>query len=245
MSSIKVNNVSINFPIISASARSFKNRIINSFVGGQVEVTKGHVFIESLKNITFEIKKGERVGLIGHNGSGKSTLLRTLSKIYDPTIGSVHVEGKIMPLIDISLGIDPELTGRENIFLRSLLLGISDNEVKERIDSIIEFSELGNFIDLPVRTYSSGMQLRLAFSVATTFATGILFMDEWLSVGDELFRKKAESRMSDVLQKADILVIASHSKDLLLNVCTRIIWLEHGLIKEDGETKSILNAYFK
>ena len=183
--------------------------------------------------------------MIGHNGAGKTTLLRVLSGIYAPTEGEAIINGDCISLINISLGIDPEATGRENIKLRAAMIGFTPKETKERMNEIIDFSGLGDFIDMPFRTYSSGMQLRLAFAVSTSIRPQILVLDEWLSTGDEEFRHRAEQRMRALLDSTDILILASHSKELLRQNCTRIIWLAHGSIKETGKPEELLNKYFQ
>jgi lipopolysaccharide transport system ATP-binding protein len=167
-----------------------------------------------------------------------------LSGVYAPTQGSAEIHGEIGSLIDISLGIDPEATGRENIFLRGALLGMSKETLNGCIDEIIDFSELGDFIDMPLRTYSSGMHLRLAFAVSTIVRPEILLMDEWLAVGDEGFKHKAEKRMTEMVQSTNILVIASHARDLIMHTCNRVIWLEHGSIRMQGAPAEVLPAYF-
>lgn len=201
--------------------------------------------VKALDSLSFQIHPGERVGLVGHNGSGKSTLLRTLGRVYIPSQGTANIVGRLSSLIDISLGINPEATGRENIHIRASLLGLSKAEISEKFDEIVEFSELGDFIEMPVRTYSSGMHLRLAFAVSTVVSPEIILMDEWLSVGDEAFRHKAESRLRGLIDKSEILVIASHSKELLKDICSRGIWLEHGKIKMDAPIEQVVEAYFK
>jgi lipopolysaccharide transport system ATP-binding protein len=184
------------------------------------------------------------VGLVGHNGSGKTTLLRVLSGIYHPTQGQAKIQGECVSLINISLGIDPEATGRENIRLRSAMMGLTPAQTNERIDEIIDFSGLGDFIDMPFRTYSSGMQLRLAFAVSTAIRPQILVMDEWLSTGDEDFKQRAEQRMKDVVHATEILILASHSRELLLANCNRVIWLERGQVRMDGGAEEVASAYF-
>ena len=245
MASIKFDNVSVDFPIYNASGRSLKKRLIRVATGGQIGADPhGRVVVRALENLNFTLNDGDRVGLLGHNGAGKRTLLRLLSGVYAPTHGVATIDGEIGSLIDISLGIDPEATGRENIFLRGALLGMSKAALARNIDGIIEFSELGDFIDMPLRTYSSGMHLRLAFAVSTIVRPEILLMDEWLAVGDEGFKHKAEQRMTEMVQSTNILVIASHARDLLMHTCNRILWLEHGQIKMDGSPAEVLSAYF-
>lgn len=213
--------------------------------GGRIGLSeKGFSIVRSLTDITLEIKDGERIGLLGPNGAGKSTLLRVLGGAYIPTGGEAIIEGKVGSLIDVSLGIDSESTGIENIYLRAALLQIPKKVVDEQLDSIIEFTELGEFINMPVRTYSSGMHMRLAFAVSTMIRPEILLMDEWLSVGDLNFQKKAEQRLNDLIKRSSILVIASHSRQLIEKCCTRAILLENGHIRMDGRAKDVCAFYF-
>ncbi|WP_064120295.1 MULTISPECIES: ABC transporter ATP-binding protein [Pseudomonas] len=245
MSSIEFKNVCVDFPIYNANGRSLKKRLIQVATGGQLgSDEQGRVVVRALEDLTFTFNKGDRVGLLGHNGAGKSTLLRLLSSVYEPSSGTARISGEIGSLIDISLGTDPEATGRENIFLRGGLLGMTKAEIANKLDEIIEFSELGDFVDMPLRTYSTGMHLRLAFAVSTTVRPEILLMDEWLSVGDEGFKQKAEVRMNELVKSTNILVIASHSRELVMHTCNRVLWLEHGKIKMDGDPETVTAAYF-
>lgn len=245
MASIEFNNVSVDFPIYNASGRSLKKRLMSVATGGQLgQDPQGRVIVRALEGLTFSFSDGDRVGLLGHNGAGKSTLLRLLSGVYEPSGGTARIEGVLGSLLDISLGIDHEATGRENIFIRGALLGMSRERVASQLEEIIEFSELGDFVDMPVRTYSTGMHMRLAFAVSTVVRPEILLMDEWLSVGDESFKHKAEARMSDVVQSTHILVIASHSRELILHTCNRVVWLEHGKVRMDGDPAEVCKAYF-
>ncbi|CAB3666459.1 MULTISPECIES: ABC transporter ATP-binding protein [Achromobacter] len=245
MASIVFDKVCVDFPIYNASARSLKKRLFQVATGGQISAnSSGRVIIRALEDLTLTIKDGDRVGLLGHNGAGKSTLLRLLSGVYEPSSGRAEIKGEIGSLIDVSFGIDPEASGRENIYLRGALLGLTRAEIKTKLEEIIDFSELGDFIDMPVRTYSSGMHLRLAFSVSTIIRPEILLMDEWLSVGDEGFRVRAEARMNELVESTHILVIASHSRELVRDTCNRAIWLEHGKIKMDGTPEEVTQAYF-
>jgi lipopolysaccharide transport system ATP-binding protein len=219
--------------------------LVSAATGGVLTAQRGgHISIEALKNLDFEISAGDRLGIMGHNGSGKSTLLRLLSGIYEPSSGKIERSGSVASLVDISLGINAESTGRENIFLRGKLMGLSKKEIDEKIDEIIEFSELGDYINLPVRIYSSGMLLRLAFSVSTSITADILIMDEWLSVGDGDFAERSSQRLRNLVEVSKILVIASHTRELLQESCNKIVWLEHGLIKKIGPTSEILSEYF-
>ena len=210
MAHIVFDHVCVDFPIYNAKNRSLKNTVMQAATGGKVSFGADGTIIRSLDDVSFTLKDGDRVGLVGHNGAGKSTLLRALSRVYEPTSGYAQIEGEIGSLVDISLGIDAEATGRENIFIRGALLGLRRKEIENRFDEIVDFSELGSFVDMPVRTYSSGMHLRLAFAVATIIRPEILLMDEWLSVGDASFNAKAESRLTELVQSSRILVIASH-----------------------------------
>ena len=244
MALIELNRVCVDFPIFNANNRSLKNTILQSATGGKVDFGAKETIVRSLIDVTFKIEPGERVGLIGHNGAGKSTLLRTLSRVYIPTQGKAKIEGTIGSLVDISLGIDPEATGRENILVRGVLMGLKRSEILARMQEIIEFSELGSFIDMPVRTYSSGMHLRLAFSISTIIRPEILIMDEWLSVGDDSFNQKAAKRLNEMVETSQILVIASHSRGLVEQICTRALWFEHGKLKMDGVAREVCQQYW-
>lgn len=245
MSGINFENVTVDFPVFSANSRSIKNKLLRVAIGGKIDTNENGVsVVRALDRLSFNINDGERVAIVGANGAGKSSLLRVLNGVYEPTVGEVNVVGNIGSLIDISLGIDIEASGLENIYVRGRLLGMSSDEIKEKIPEIVEFSELGEFIDMPVRTYSTGMQMRLAFAVSTTARSNILLMDEWLSVGDENFKNKAEVRMKEVVNSTDIVVIATHSKDLILSSCSRAIWLDQGKINMDGNVAEVCSAYF-
>jgi len=243
--SIILNNASVSFPIFNVKTYSLKNRIIKSVMGN---ITSNNhdkiVHIDALKNINIQIKSGERVGVIGGNGSGKSTFLRLCSRIYKPSTGTIDIKGNISSLININIGIDPESTGRENIKLRLVMLGYNNDQINELINPIIEFTELNQFIDLPFYTYSTGMQMRLAFATSVFIKPEILIMDEWLATGDKDFQEKAEKKLNSIIEDSKILILASHSKDLILKTCTRVIWLENGLVKEDGKSNEIIEKYF-
>lgn len=245
MASIAFNQVCVDFPIYNASARSLKKRLFQVATGGQIGAdSNGRVVVRALENLSFSLKDGDRVALLGHNGAGKSTLLRLLSGVYEPSSGHATIQGEIGSLIDIGFGIDAESSGRENIYLRGALLGLSRSQITKKLDEIIEFSELGDFIDMPTRTYSAGMHLRLAFSVSTVIRPEILLMDEWLSVGDEGFKARAEKRLNELVASTQILVIATHSRALVAHTCNRAIWLEHGKVKMDGSPEEVTAAYF-
>lgn len=242
---ISLQNVCVDIPVFNSQGRSLKKTVIGIATGGKIGLTEtGKTIIRSLNDINLDILPHERIGLIGHNGAGKSTLLRVLSRVYTPSSGKAIIEGKIGSLIDISLGIDGEATGIENIFLRAALLGIPKKEVERAMPEIIEFTQLGQFIEMPVRTYSTGMHMRLAFAVSTMISPDILLMDEWLSVGDEAFQHKAEERLNKLIERSNVLVIASHSRKLIERCCTRVLWLEHGRIKLDGHPDEVCPVYF-
>ena len=245
MARIRFKNAKVDIPVFNANSRSLKTQLLSIASGGKLSTNlDGQVVVRALQDLSFNFSDGDRVGLVGHNGAGKSTLLRMLSGVYAPTHGTVSIEGQVASLIDISLGIDHEATGYENIFLRGALLGLSKSQINSKINEIIAFSELDDFINMPVRTYSSGMHLRLAFSISTVIRPEILLMDEWLSVGDEDFKHKAETRMIELVQATKILVVASHSRDLIMKTCNRVIYLDNGTIKMDGAPDEVCAAYF-
>jgi lipopolysaccharide transport system ATP-binding protein len=242
---IELKDATVDFPIFNSTSRSLTSKVLNTATGGGLDAdAAGRVFVRSLDSVSIRIDKGERVALIGHNGAGKSSLLRVLAGIYRPTQGVATSKGTVSTLMDISLGVSNEVTGRENIFLRAALLGIPRAEIESKLSEIIYFSELGNFIDVPVRTYSSGMALRLAFAVSTMVRPNILIMDEWLSVGDGSFARKAEEKLLEIVDSTEILVIATHSREIAERLCTRAIWLDHGKILMDGNAETVASKYF-
>ena len=233
-SSIIARDISVEFPIYENSHRSLKKAVLNLSTGGKIGQDAGqHSIVTALENLSFTFEEGARIGLLGHNGSGKTTLLRVLSGVYAPVRGELMVHGKIASLLDVSMGLDPDATGFENIYLRGILSGLKPENIKSKIEEIADFSELGDYLNLPVRTYSSGMMLRLAFAISTSVEADIIIMDEWLSVGDESFRAKAAQRLETLVGKAAILVVASHDPKMIERVCNRKINLEHGRIVSD------------
>lgn len=245
MGHICLENLSVDIPIFNSQGRSLKKAVLGYTTGGKIGLTEaGKTVIRSLDDINLEIRSKEKVGIIGHNGAGKSTLLRVLSRVYYPSSGTAAIRGSVGSLIDISLGIDGEATGLENIYLRAALLEIPKKKVDQELEDIVEFTQLGDFINMPVRTYSTGMHMRLAFAVSTMISPDILLMDEWLSVGDLEFQNKAEERLNNLIERANILVLASHSRQLIERCCTRVIWLEHGSIRMDGDPKTVCSQYF-
>lgn len=233
-SSINAHNLSVEFPIFENSHRSLKKKVLNLTTGGVIGNDAGnHPVVTALNQLNFSFSDGDRIGLVGHNGSGKTTLLRVLSGIYSPTRGSLKLKGRVASLLDVSSGVDPDATGFENIYLRGIMNGFKPSQIKDKIDEIADFTELGEYLNLPVRTYSSGMMLRLTFAISTSIEADILIMDEWLSVGDADFQSKAAERLKRLVDNASILIIASHSPELIQNVCNRRISLEHGRIMAD------------
>ena len=199
----------------------------------------------ALKDVSWTINAGESWGIIGRNGSGKSTLLKMISGILQPYEGSVQVNGQIAPLLELGAGFDMELTGRENIIMNALILGMSKKEISEKFDSIVEFSELQDFLDVPLKNYSSGMKSRLGFAVATTARADILIAGEVLSTGDRLFQQKCENRMRDLLDGGTTLLFVSHSTAAIRRMCTKVLWLDHGKIVRIGDTETVMEEYEK
>jgi ABC-2 type transport system ATP-binding protein len=199
--------------------------------------------IQALSNLNLELRTGDRMALVGHNGAGKTTLLRVIAGIYEPVTGHVSKRGRIAPLFDVGLCMDPETTGYDNIYLRGLLLGLNRRQIYSRIDEIADFSELGTFLDMPIRTYSTGMQARLAFAISTSIEPDILLLDEGIAAGDAAFLTKANKRMHELVDKAGILVFASHSEEHLQRFCNKAVLLERGRVRNEGRLEEILSEY--
>ena len=197
----------------------------------------------ALKNVSFDIPKGAVVGIIGRNGSGKSTVLKVISGIYKPASGVCTTEGRIAPMLELGSGFDFELTGHENIFLNGAILGFDEKSLKDRYQDILDFSELGNFIHQPIKTYSSGMMTRLAFSIATIVEPDILIVDEILSVGDENFQRKSYKRMMELMHSGCTVLMVSHNLEQIRSMCSKVIWLDHGTVRMDGDTQTVCDAY--
>jgi len=226
---ISVRDVHVEFPIYGGRSRSLRNTVLRAATGGLIAEDAAHrVVVKALNGVSFELREGDRVGVVGHNGSGKSTLLRVLVGAYEPVAGTVEVAGKIASMLNITLGMDYEATGYENILIRAVIMGFNPKEIEPLVDDIVEFSELGDYIDMPMRTYSSGMAVRLAFAVSTCVTADILLMDEWLSVGDAEFQIKARDRLLHLVDQAKVLVLASHDESLIRSNCNKIIRLSHG-----------------
>jgi lipopolysaccharide transport system ATP-binding protein len=242
--SIHVENVSLSFPIFNARSRSFKRALANLTTGGKIDVGKDDtVVVHALSNVSLTFDHGDKVALIGHNGAGKSTFLRVLAGAYEPNIGTIHRVGKIAGLFDLMLGMDQEATGHENINIRCLLNGYTPEMIEKKRAEISEFTELGDFLHMPIRTYSSGMLLRLGFAIATSIDPEILLMDEWMAAGDAAFLARAQARMYELIGQSGILVMASHSLELLRMVCNKAVWLDHGEVRAFGPAGETIDAY--
>lgn len=228
-------HVSLHYPIYNAHGKSLRNQVVRIATGGMIEKEAGNTtVVTALNDVSFELKSGDAVGLIGHNGAGKSTLLRTLAGIYLPLQGRVDRQGRVATVFEIGAGLEPELTGYENIFNLAMMMGMSYRQAKALIPDIEEFTELGDFLYLPVRTYSSGMTMRLMFAVATANSPEILLIDEMISTGDASFQEKSKARIQKLIANADIFVFASHDPELIKTYCNRVFLLEHGTVTDVG-----------
>jgi lipopolysaccharide transport system ATP-binding protein len=243
---VDVLELGINFPIYHNQARSLKRTMFARAKGRRISQNgQNHhrIVVEALRDITFSLRSGERLGLVGNNGAGKTTLLRALAGVYEPVAGRVQIQGSLNALLDPSQGMNMELTGRENVALRGLYHDMRANEIRRLQDDVRDFAELGDFFDLPVRIYSSGMVVRLAFAMATAIRSQVLLMDEWFLAGDAAFRDKAQTRLEDMVQGADILLLSTHISSIVRSWCTRVIWLEDGLVRADGPVDEVMNAF--
>ena len=234
MASITLKNVSLRYPIYNDVSRSLKQSILKPIIGGKIMDNKGSFYVNALENINLELKHGDRLGISGPNGSGKTSLLRILSNILPPSEGSLKKSGELISFIDLHYGLNFEASGIENIKIRCVLLGLNFSEIDEIVKKVIEFSELGKYIYLPVKTYSSGMLMRLSFSILSCIRADIIIMDEWLSVGDAKFFEKENNKLKEMIDEASILVIASHSPEFINNLCNKKIVLSDGKINEQN-----------
>ncbi len=223
----ELKNVTVDFPIHTVTSRSIKNTFISTISNGKLTNNQKFPVVKGINNISLNLKPGDRLGISGPNGSGKTTLLRTIAGIYTPTKGIINIQGRISSLLDVSFGLDPEATGLENIRMRGVLMGLNLNEIIAIEHEIAEFTELGEFINLPVRSYSSGMNMRLGFAVSTAIPSDILLLDEWLSVGDANFSKKAEIRLNNMMKKSEIVIIASHDQKFIKKTCNQFLNLSY------------------
>ncbi len=243
MSHIFLENVSVDFPILDAKSRSLRTHLMRKVIGGNLSKSKRTVSIRALHNISLKFQNGDRVGLIGHNGAGKTTLLRTLAGVYPPSNGRVSSVGKIAPLFDISLGFDMDATGHDNIILRGLFLGLSKAQITTSMTNISSFTGLGHYLEMPLRTYSSGMLMRLAFAISTEIQPDIILMDEWIGVGDSNFLEQAKKRLETFIDKSSILILASHSEDLIRTTCNKAILMGQGQVLAEGSVDEVFAHY--
>lgn len=235
---ITVENVSMHFRMDKNHTTSLKEWVV-SFLKGKQQYEEFH----ALENVTFDVKRGEIFGVIGRNGAGKSTLLKVVSGIYKPTSGKAVSAGRIAPMLELGSGFDQELSGHDNIFLNGAILGFTEDFLKQKYDEIVAFSELGEFIHQPIKTYSSGMMMRLAFSVATIVEPEILIVDEILAVGDASFQQKSRARMLELMQGGTTVLFVSHTMSQIREMCDRVLWLDHGTVKMVGPTQEVCDAY--
>jgi len=235
---VKIQNMAMQFKITTQKVDHLKEYFIK-FLKRDLNYREFY----ALKDISFQIYKGERVGIIGHNGAGKSTLLKLISGVMKPTSGSIDVKGSIAPLLELGAGFDSELSGLDNIFLNGAILGKSKEFLTEHFDSIVEYAELGDFINVPIKNYSSGMKARLGFSIATCLNPDILIIDEILGVGDQRFRKKSSQTMAELIESGKTILLVSHSLQQIEKLCSRVIWIDKGMLKMDGDTQDVCQAY--
>lgn len=243
MVSIDTYNACVDFPIFDAKSRSMKKAFLGAAGGAIGRNQDNVVVVEALKNVNLHLREGDRVGLVGHNGAGKSTLLRLLSGIYEPTRGSADIRGRVAPVFDLGVGMDPEISGYENIIIRGLFLGQTRKQMKAKMEEIADFTELGEYLSMPLRTYSPGMRIRLALGVVTSIEPEILLLDEGIGAVDAAFMAKARDRLQALVERSGILVFASHSNDFLAQLCNTALWVDHGQIREAGLVPDVVEAY--
>ena len=235
MAYINFDNVTLRYPIYNSRGFSLRNHLLRVGTGGLIDSEVGSVnYITALKNISFKIKEGDSVGIMGHNGAGKTTLLRTIAGIYRPNSGNIAIQGKFATLFEQGACMEVDLTGYDNIYRMCLMLGIKKKEVEKKIGEIEEFTELGNFLQLPIRTYSTGMAMRLNFAISTSEEPEVLLMDEIFAAGDQAFQIKARLRLNGLIDSAKILILASHSMEMVKEYCNRLLILEHGILREES-----------
>jgi ABC-2 type transport system ATP-binding protein len=242
MARIEVKNLSLAYPVVRVGA-SLRRVAMSGMTGGLIKRGRDISTVQAVQDLSMTIESGDRVGLIGHNGAGKSTLLRVLAGIYKPSSGILNVDGRIGSLLDIGFGIDPEETGWENLQFVFDMIAEDRNEIPALIEEVAEFTELGEFLNMPVRTYSTGMQMRLSFGIATAMSPSILLMDEVIGAGDASFYLKAEERLQKLAKTAEIIVLATHSIDLITSWCTKVAWMEKGEIVKFGEAQAVIDEY--
>ncbi|WP_306363242.1 ABC transporter ATP-binding protein [Nocardia sp. CC227C] len=241
--SIETRNAWVEFPIFDAKSRSLKKAFLGKAGGAIGRNQSDVVVVEALRDISLSLKEGDKVGLVGHNGAGKSTLLRLLSGIYEPSRGSARIRGRVAPVFDLGVGMDPEISGYDNIIIRGLFLGQTRKQMLAKIDEIAEFTELGDYLEMPLRTYSTGMRVRLAMGVVTSIDPEILLLDEGIGAVDAEFMKKARVRLQELVSRSGILVFASHSNEFLAQLCDSALWIDHGHVRMHGGIEEVVRAY--
>ena len=239
---IRLDDACVDFPIFDAKTRSLKKSVLGR-AGGRIGTESKVPIIEALRDISLKLNQGDRVALVGHNGAGKTTLLRLMAGIYEPTRGKAAVRGKVAPIFDLAVGMDPEISGLDNIIIRGLFLGMTRKQMEARIDDIAEFTELGDYLEMPLRTYSTGMRVRLALGVVTSIDPEILLLDEGIGAVDAEFLTKARGRLNELVARSGILVFASHSDEFLTDLCDTALWMDHGTIREYGPLQDVLDSY--
>lgn len=245
MAHIVLDKASVALAVYNSRGRALKSEILRRTVGGGLQNDRDSSVqvIKALNAVSFEARDGDRIGLVGGNGAGKTTLLRVLSRVYPPTSGTATIEGRISSLIDLSMGMDTDATGYDNIEMRGIMLGLSHKQAQAIVPDVEEFSQLGEFLSLPIRTYSSGMMLRLAFAVSTAVHPDILILDEVIGVGDAAFAERAEQRLHGMIRKASIMFLASHDNSSIKRFCNRTLWMKGGTLMMDGAPDKVLAAY--
>jgi len=232
MAHILAKDLYVQYPVYDVRGRSLKNTVLRAATGGLIaQDADRHLLVKALNGVSFELRDGDRVGLVGHNGSGKSTLLRVLAGAFEPVHGQLRVEGRVASMLNLWVGMDQEASGYENAYLRAVIMGFRPREIKRLVEEVVEFSGLGEYIDMPMRTYSSGMAVRLAFAISTAVSADILLMDEWLAVGDEAFASKVRQRLQEMVGKARILVLASHDENMIRRHCNKLLRLSQGKVE--------------
>lgn len=241
---VRLDRVNVSFPIYHGTSRSLKKNLMYRTTGGKIaRDASDRVIVKALEDISLTLHQSDRLALLGVNGAGKTTLLRVMAGVYEPTSGSVIVNGRISSMLDLGIGIDPELSGYENIRLRGLLLQIPPDEIESKLEEIAEFTELGDYLHMPVRTYSSGMMMRLTFAVSTSVVPEVVLMDEWILAADLHFMAKAQERIQKFIDVSTIFVLASHNLELLQRWCTKGLWLQNGSMRAFGPVEPVINAY--
>lgn len=242
---IIIDDLSLDLPVYGISNQVLKKELVRFLTGGVFSKDKQRkqVHVKALDSIALTITSGMRVGIIGHNGSGKSTFLKIISGIYEPTGGKIQVKGRVSPLLDLMFGIDPDITGKDNIISRGMIMGHKKKDLIKKMDELIELTGLGSFIEMPVKTYSAGMQVRLAFSVAVLFDPEILVIDEVFGAGDQNFSEKSKGQIIDLIEKAKIFILASHNEEYIKEYCTHVVWLDKGNLRFFGGVEEGLQLY--